>query len=76
MTQIAVYDGSRLMAVIEASPRIAWRTAVTMAKASAYQAAGLWRGCDVHIPGVWYRTKNREGFICGTYRATQLRAVR
>ena len=73
--QIAVYDGSRLVVIVQAPAHKAWRAAVSTCKSMAYKAAGLWAGCDVQISGVWYRTSNRNGFICGTYRATSVRAI-
>lgn len=64
--QIGIYDASRLLEVVEAEPKDAWRMAVTIVKQYADGATGLNDG--------WFRTANRVGFARGIFHCTTMRA--
>lgn len=65
--RLCIYDQSRLVQVEEQStPREAWR------KARHY--VRLFGRSDGRCSAWWYATRNRIGFQCGIYRATQEQA--
>lgn len=65
--QIAVYDASRMVAVVGAEPRAAWRAAVSYVR-------GMAHGAGQSGPAGWFRTANREGYGRGSFRAVPARA--
>lgn len=67
--QIAVFHLSTRIAIIEAEPAIAWRSAVAYVRSMAH-GDGIKNG-----PG-WYQTANRAGYQRGAYRCTPVRADR
>lgn len=65
--RVGVYDQSRLLAIIEAPPATAWRSAVSYVKALAH-ADGVVGGLG------WYQTANNMGFARGIFRCVSMRS--
>lgn len=67
--QIAVYDLSKLVSVIEAEPKVAWQAGVACVRAHAHS-----EGVETEIG--WYTTANRAVYARGAYRCLPVIADR
>ena len=68
-TVVYVYDLSRLVEIIEAGPRVAWKCGTTAVRAYAREQFKK-HDQGYNRKGVWYRTANRVGFSMGQYHCT------
>lgn len=60
---IYIYDQSRLLEAVEATPSIAWRAAITSVKSRARE-----QGLASMTTDGWYQTQNTIGFSRGNFR--------
>lgn len=67
--QVGIYDQSRLLAIVEAEPKLAWKRARAAVRALAHQDG-------VQGEERFARTANRVVVMRGIYRALPMRAQR
>lgn len=67
MYQVAVYDSTTMVSVIESDPKTAWAAAVGDVRARAH-------GAGQSNKPEWYRSGPRECYQIGRFRALPVRA--